>query len=153
MNKALATWNIVVTLILVLLFAFNFRSRSKVHAEEAPQTIKTHRLEIVDDVGKIKAVLEADGTDRSGPKLVLFDSAGREAAILSVNSNGYGTMYFQDKRLQGKVSVGYLWGSDTPTPRNEDDPLSSWGIRIRGINGTQKSFGLLNDGQPISERK
>jgi hypothetical protein len=41
-------------------------------------------------------------------KLVFYDDAGREAAFLTVNSKGYGTMYFQDKTTEGKVSVGYL---------------------------------------------
>ena len=153
MTKALAIWNIVVTVMLVAVLGSRLSPHDKVRPTEATEVIRTSRLEIVDQGGKTRAVLESDKANSSNPKLVFYNDAGREAAFLIVNSNGYGTMYFQDKKTEGEVSVGYLWGSDTPTPPDSEDPLSSWGIRVRGTNGVQKSFGLLNNGQPIPGRK
>ena len=153
MKKALVIWNLVLTVTLAAVLVVKFSSGDKVRAAEVPEVIRTTRLELVDQNGKTRAVLETDAANSSNPKLVFYNDVGREAALLTVNSKGYGTMYFQDKKTEGKVSVGYLWGSDTPTPQNSEDPLSSWGIRVRGSNGTQTSFGLLNNGQPIHGRK
>jgi hypothetical protein len=150
MNKTLVVWNVVVTVMLAVVLAVKFSSEDKVRAvAEAPKVIRAARLELIDQNGKTKAVLETDAADSLNPKLVFYNDAGRAAAFLTVNSKGYGTMYFQDKKTEGKVSVGYLWGSDTPTPPDSEDPLSSWGIGVRGSNGVQTSFGLLNNGQPI----
>jgi hypothetical protein len=152
MIRVLAVWNIVLTVILVVVLTSRFDVSTKVRAAENAQVVRASRLEIVDQSGKTRAVLGVDGTN-SGPKLSLYNNDGREAAFLMVNSQGYGTMYFQDKKTEGKVSVGYLWGSDTATPSDIEDPLSSWGIRVRGLNGAQTSFGLLNDGHPIPQSR
>jgi hypothetical protein len=151
MIKVLAIWNIVLTAILIGVLTSKFSANSEVRAAETAQVVRTNRLEIVDQNGKTRAVLGIDNPG-SVPKLSLYSSEGREAAFLTLNSKGYGTMYFQDKKTEGKVSVGYLWGSDTPTPSDIEDPLSSWGIRVRALNGAQTSFGLLNDGQPTPSR-
>jgi hypothetical protein len=149
MKITLVFWNIGVTLALVVVLYLKLSPSGKVRAEGFPEVVRTSRLELVDQSGKIKAVLEIDAANSSNPKLVFYNNAGREAAFLTVNSKGYGTLYFQDKKTEAKVSVGYLWGSDTPTPPGEEDPLSSWGIRVRGANGVQTNFGLLNNGRPI----
>jgi len=149
MKNFLAIWNISVTLALLLVLTVKQSPFGKVRAEAFPEVIRTHRLELVDQNGKMKAVLETDAANSSNPKLVFYNDEGREATFLTINSKGYGTMYFQDKRTEGKVSVGYLWGSDTPTRPDEEDPLSSWGIRVRGINGVQTNFGLLSNGRVI----
>lgn len=149
MKNTLVVWNIGVTLALIVVLSLKLLPSGKVRAEGVPEVVRTNRLELVDQSGKMRAVLEIDAANSSNPKLVFYNDAGREAAFLTVNSKGYGTMYFQDKRTEGKVSVGYLWGSDTPTPPGEEDPLSSWGIRVRGINGVQTNFGLLSNGRPI----
>ncbi|HEX7158452.1 MAG TPA: hypothetical protein VF214_05545 [Edaphobacter sp.] len=152
MIRVLAIWNIIVTTILLGVLISKSRVESGTRAAEAVPVVRANRVEIVDQNGKMRAVLGIDNSD-SVPKLALYNTEGREAAFLTLNSNGYGTMYFQDKKTEGKVSVGYLWGSDTPTPSDIEDPLSSWGIRVRGINGVQTSFGLLNNDQPISQSK
>jgi hypothetical protein len=153
MNKALVTWNILLTLMLAATLTLRSLSNHRGGAEEAVRVIRAARIELVDQRGKTKAVFEADGPGSSGPMLALYDGAGREAAFLTVSSKGYGTLYFRDKQTEGKVSVGYLWGSDTPSPADTEDPLSSWGIRVRGHNGSQVSFGVLNNGEPILEHK
>ena len=152
MIKVLAIWNIVLTVVLIGVLTSKFDINSGVRAAETAPVVRTNRLEIVDQNGKTRAVLGIDNPG-SVPKLSLYSSEGHEAAFLTLNSMGYGTMYFQDNRTEGKVSVGYLWGSDTATPPEVEDPLSSWGIRVRGLNGDQNSFGLLNNGQPISGHK
>jgi len=153
MNRVLVCWNFVITVILILLLTSRFSSHAKVQVANTAEVVRTNRVEIVDQNGKIKATLGMDGTDSSNPKLVLYNSAGHEAAFLTVNSKGYGAIYFQDKKTEGKVAVGYLWGSDSATPSEVEDPLSSWGIRVRGLNGTQTSFGVLSSGQNISQSK
>jgi hypothetical protein len=148
MIKLFAIWNTIVTVSLVAVLFALLSNHQDVKAADATDTVRTSRLEIIDRSGKTKAVL---GVDQEGanPKLVLYSNDGREAAFLTLNSNGYGTLYFQNKQTEGKVSVGYLWGSDTLGIKQAEDPLSSWGIRVRGLNGSQTNFGLLNNGQPI----
>lgn len=152
MIRVLAIWNIVVTVILIGLLTSRSGVDAGVKAAENAQVVRANRLEIIDQNGKTRAILGVDSPN-SAPKLSLYSSEGREAAFISLNSKGYGTMYFQDKKTEGKVSVGYLWGSDTPTPPDREDPLSSWGIRVRGNNGAQTNFGFLSNGQPIPGRK
>lgn len=151
MIKLLAIWNLVVTVSLIAVIVA-LLSHRRVNATGQTGTIRTSRLEIIDRNGKTKALL---GVDPEGldPRLVLYNEHGREAAFLTLNSNGYGTLYFQNKQTEGKVSVGYLWGSDTLGPTQVEDPLSSWGIRVRGLNGSQANFGLLNDGQILPGTK
>jgi hypothetical protein len=153
MNKPLLIWNVFVTVMLAAILTMRSSSDGRVRAAEAPEVVRTSRLELVDQSGRTRALLETDKANSSNPKLVFYDGAGREAAFLTVNSMGYGTMYFQGKTTEGKVSIGYLWGSDTSTPSGSEDPLSSWGMRVRGNNGIQTNFGLLTNGQSIPERK
>jgi hypothetical protein len=61
---------------------------------------------------------------------------------------GYGTMFFRGRQLTGKVSVGYLRGSDSIVP-NKEDPLSAWGIRVIDVDEKETTFGMANDGHPI----
>lgn len=151
--KLLIVWNAAVTIVLTAVLFILFSHRSKVEHVSPTDVVRTSRLEIVDPNGKIKAVLGTEDGRSSSPKLILYNQEGREAAILTVNSNGYATMYFQDKRTDGKVSVGYLWGSDTLSSAETEDPLASWGIRVRGQNLRQTSFGLLNNGESIPQSK
>jgi hypothetical protein len=151
--KLLIICNALITLILVAVVAVVLSTGKRQRQFDTTAITRTKRLEIVDQGGKVKAVLECNQENGSQPKLVLYNTEGREAVFITVNSKGYGTIYFQNRLTDGKVSVGYLWGSDTPTPSTIDDPLSSWGIRVRGVNGTTGSFGLLNSGQPIAESK
>ncbi len=149
MIKVLSIWNAIVTAVLVALLVSKYSSNRDVKPAETSQVIRTGRLEIIDQAGKMRAAIEAGKAGSSNPAVTLYNDEGREAAILTVNSEGYGTMYFQSKQTEAKVSVGYLWGSDTPTPAGQEDPLSSWGIRVRGQDSAQTSFGMLNNGQPI----
>ncbi len=151
--KLLIFWNAAVTVVLTAVLFTLFSHRNKVEQVSSTEVVRTSRLEIVDPNGKTKAVFGIGDRQSSGPKLILYNQEGREAAILTVNSSGYATMYFQDKRMDGKVSVGYLWGSDTLSSTETEDPLASWGIRVRGQNLRQTSFGLLNNGESISQSK
>jgi hypothetical protein len=148
-KNTLVIWNVCVTLTLIVVVFLKGPPFGKVRPEGFQKVIRTSRLELVDESGKVKAVFETDAANSSNPKLVFYNDAGREAAFLTVNPKGYATMYLQDKRIDGRVSVGYLWGSDTPTPPDEEDPLSSWGIRVQGTNGDQTNFGMLSNGRPI----
>ena len=148
MIRLLAVWNVILTVIVVVLLSFRFDLNTEVRAAENVQVVRANRLEILDQSGKTRAVLGVDAPN-ANPKLSLYDNNGREATFLTLNSQGYATMYFQSKQTEAKVSLGYLWGSDSPTASELEDPLGSWGVRVRGVNGTQTSFGMLNNGQSI----
>ena len=153
MIKLLILWNAAVTIVLTAVLFVLFLHRSNVEHANSTELVRTNRLEIVDRNGKVKAAMGTENGVSSSPKFILYDQEGGEAAIVTVNSSGYATIYFQDKRTEGKVSVGYLWGSDTLSTGETEDPLASWGIRVRGRNLRQTSFGLLNNGEPIPQLK
>jgi hypothetical protein len=147
MIKALAIANAAVTVLLIFALLFMW-SRHHDVSNDTPEVVRTKRLEIVDRSGKVRAVAGTEENASANPKIILYDEAAREAAILTLNSKGLGTLYFQSKETEGKVAVGYLWGSDT-VPTSESDPLGSWGIRVLGPNGQQNGFGLTIGGRPL----
>ena len=146
MVRILAVWNILLTVTLAVVLISRSSMGTNIRAAEHTQIVRTKRLEIVDQSGKTRAVLGADGANAS-PKLSLYNNDGREAAFLMLNSQGYGTLYFQSKQTESKVALGYLWGSDSLSDSRAEDSLASWGVRVKGMNGTQTSFGLLNSGR------
>jgi hypothetical protein len=100
-----------------------------------PQTqtsVRARNFEVVDGNGQIKAQIGYDNAN-STPVLYLNDRLGHPAVLLRLTPEGYATMYFQRGVEEGKVAVGYLWGSDT-LRKGEEDPLATWGIRIRDPN-------------------
>jgi hypothetical protein len=152
MIRFLAIWNIIITITLILVLKTVFDARASAASLESAQIIRTTRLEILDKSGKVRAILAGDD-EYSTPKFSLLNSDGRPAALIMVNQLGYGTLYFQSKDVEGKVSVGYQWGSDS-FPQNQEDPLASWGVRVRGANGdVVTSFGVGNGGQILEPRK
>ena len=110
--------------------------------EEAPRSqevVRARRLEIMDSAGKLRAVLDSDR--EAEPELVLLDKQGHKALLMTTNNLGYATVYFQSQSTEGKVSVGYLWGSDSIEPGVED-PLARWGVRLRGKDEAIKDLSL-----------
>ena len=152
MLKFLAVWNIIISIALILVFKTAFDARAAAASRESAQVIRATRLEILDKTGKVRAILAGDD-EYSTPKFSLLTSDGRPAALMMVNPLGYGTLYFQSKDVEGKVSVGYQWGSDS-LPQDQDDPLSSWGVRVRGPHGdVVTSFGVRSGGEILEPRK
>jgi hypothetical protein len=75
------------------------------------------------------------------PQILLRDGHGNIAVLLNINERGEGTLYFNSKDREGKVGLGYLWGSDTP-PASGEDPLGAWGLRVMGRDGRTAAIGL-----------
>jgi hypothetical protein len=147
--KALCIGNAFVTLILAVTVAFlllDRRLRNDLQSMQAgpAQVIRTHRLEIVDDKGHVNGVFGYDSKLGTTPLLSLSNQEGRPAVGIIVNSLGYGTIYFNSKQREGMVSVGYLWGSDCCYAPNEENPLSSWGVRLNPAS-KGKAFAVANN--------
>jgi hypothetical protein len=128
MLKGLAVVNAIVTVVLLVILLRVLKRESR--PQTASDTIRTKLVEIENPQGKVAATLGyTDGSHQ--PAFSLYDSGGRQAVTISLNSRGEATMYFSDPKTEGIVSVGYLWGSDVVSSPDEEDPLGSWGIRIR----------------------
>ena len=116
--------------------------------DDSSQVLRVHRLELTDDNGKVRAVVGMQ-KGASEPEVTLLDEQGRLAATLRADKRGQATLYFSDPNdrnggtnggIEGRVSVGYLWGSDCCYKPGEYDPLGSWGIRVQ----TKDSSGFLS---------
>lgn len=116
--------------------------------DDSSQVLRVHRLELTDDDGKVRAIVGMQ-KGASQPEVTLLNEQGRSAVTLSVDKRGQATLYFSDPNdrkggtdggIEGRVSVGYLWGSDCCYKPGEYDPLGSWGIRVQ----TRKSNGFMS---------
>jgi hypothetical protein len=112
------------------------------------QLIRTRSIELLDKDGKVRARLSVvkDGMDER-PEVSLLTPEGRPSVLLTLNGRGEGTLYFSSPQTEGKVAVGYVWGSDVP-PQSEEDLLGFWGLRVLGQSGLTEAVGIGNDGQP-----
>ena len=146
MPKILSMCHAVLTLVLLGVVIFLLQRHDG--TRHSPDVIQAHRVEVIDRNGKVTAAL--DGDREEAPAMVLLDKDGHEALLMTVNSLGYAAAYFNSKRTEGKVSVGYLWGSDS-LPENTEDPLARWGIRVRGMNGTVKDLSLPENSPPTEQ--
>ena len=133
---------VLLTLLASLAFTGCHRAKQAevVKAHDDPsQVLRVHRLELTDDNGKVRAIVGI-GKGASEPEVSLLDEQGRSAATLRVDKRGQATLYFSDPNdrnggttggIDGRVSVGYLWGSDCCYKPGQYDPLGSWGIGVR----------------------
>jgi hypothetical protein len=155
MIRLVLIWNVVLTVLLVVLLVTNRHDRSAKPPLQAgvPQAdvLRARRVEIVDREGRLTAML-GEGSDGYVPAegLTLFDSLGRKAVILTLDNRGYGMLYFQGKNTMGKVTVGYFTGNDEVVPPSKEDPGGMWGIRVLRPNSeAPQVFGVQGDGRPI----
>jgi hypothetical protein len=111
--------------------------------------IRGRQIELTDAKGNARiriATTSVDGSER--PEITMLGADGRPSVLLSVNQKGEGTLYFSSPEKEGKVALGYVWGSDVQ-PKSSEDPLALWGLRVLGRNGQVQSVGIGNDGHSI----
>jgi hypothetical protein len=110
--------------------------------------LRTKKVEIVDDEGRIRGILGlvGDRASESQPRLVLRDTDGREVILLNVSRNGEGFLGFSSKDIEGVVIIGELPGSDTV---GSNDNVGVWGLMVRASDGRRSSMGFLKSGDPV----
>jgi hypothetical protein len=116
-------------------------------------TIRGRQIELTDAKGRTRLKMSAatiDGYER--PEITMLGADGRPSVVLSVNQRGEGTLYFSSPEKEGKVALGYVWGSDVQ-PKSLEDPLALWGLRVLGRNGQAQSIGIGNDGHSVVPTK
>lgn len=153
MIRLLITWNIVITTLLaVLLLSNRHVGSTKTPLQTGvtqPDVLRVRRVEIVDQQGRLTMVL-GQQSERGRKGLFLLDPDGREAVELGLNDRGYGTLYFQSKQMDAKVSVGYFTENDEVVPLSQEDPGGAWGIRVLRPNlKVPQVFGVQVDDRPI----
>lgn len=119
------------------------------HQPDSSTLIRAKSIELIDEKGNIRArlgVMKVDGHEQ--PEVTLLGEDGHPSVLLSVNHRGEGTLYFNSPKTEGKVGVGYLWGSDVQFEKGED-PLGLWGLRVLGRNGQRETVGIANNGKPV----
>jgi hypothetical protein len=114
-----------------------------------PTLIRTRAIELTDEQGKVRATISTvkiEGHEQ--PQIALLDQDGHSSVLLSVNRRGEGTVYFSSPDREGRVALGYVWGSDAQAATGQD-PLGLWGMRVLGRNGQVEALGIGNDGKPV----
>lgn len=125
-------------------------SSRKVDAQS--DTVQAKRVEIRDSSNRVRVENGiANQSGRDVPEMTFRDEKGNVASLLTLDETGNGTLYFSGNGTEGKVAVGYLWGSDVRSPGKED-PFGAWGIRVLGRDGFQNSMGISNSGKAIVPR-
>jgi hypothetical protein len=104
-KNTLVIWNVCVTLTLIVVVFLKGPPFGKVRPEGFQKVIRTSRLELVDESGKVKAVFETDAANSSNPKLVFYNDAGREAAFLDRQSEGL-CHYVLPRQENRRKSIG-----------------------------------------------
>ncbi len=117
------------------------------HGAEPPLPIKTTTIQLVDRLGRVRMTIGTLDNEDGKPEIEMTDPAGKALVVLSTNSRDEGTLYFSSAAQEGKVALGYLWGSDTPS--TGEDPLGAWGLRVLGDSRGLSSMGIAvgNDGK------
>jgi hypothetical protein len=134
--------NIFVVLLSVLLSVSASLWLTSSRKKEFAKVVQTGTIELVDDQHRVRGTIGLVKTDgQEVPQILLRDGHGNIAVLLSINERGEGTLYFNSKDKEGKVGLGYLWGSDTP-PASGEDPLGAWGLRVLGRDGRAVGFGI-----------
>ncbi len=121
------------------------------HRQTADGTtlIKVKKIELVDDHNNVRAsigLVDVSGTQQ--PQISLIREDGIPSVLLSVNERGEGTVYFNSPDMEGKVAVGYIWGSDV-SPINKQDPFGMWGLKVLGRDSQSEAIGIGNDGKMV----
>jgi hypothetical protein len=113
---------------------------------ERAAPIKTTAIQLIDKLGRVRMTLGTLESQDGQPEMRMTDATGKVLVLLSANSRDEGTLYFSTPNQEGKVAIGYLWGSDTPSVG--EDPLGSWGVRVLGRQDLS-SMGIAvgNDGK------
>lgn len=114
--------------------------------------MQAKHVEIMDSENRVRVEIGvANQSGRDVSQMIFRDERGNIASLLTLNTLGNGTLYFSGNGTEGKVAVGYLWGSDSK-PTGEDDPLGAWGIRILGRDGLQTAIGVSESGAVIAPK-
>jgi hypothetical protein len=123
------------------------------HDQQLPNIIRSKRIELVDDQGRIRAVFEVAGRDGSSPYLVMRDADGRDEIEMGVGPKGQGALAFASEHWnQGTVVLGYLNVTDPDAAGRqlqEVDKTGGWGLQVRSPQGPYTGIGFFNSGRSI----
>jgi hypothetical protein len=107
-------------------------------------------IQLIDDQHKVRGIIGfSQISGHQQPQILLRGEDGQTSILLTLDERGEGTLYFNSKDKEGKVGLGYLWGSDT-TSVGEEDFLGAWGLRVLGQNGQTTGVGIGNNGRLIA---
>ena len=112
-------------------------------------TIRVKRMELVDDHGAVRGVLEVRPSQKGEqlPRLVFLNDEGRDAFALGLEPRGRGYLEFvnNDALLQQRaIKLGYLVLDDT-VPHSPS--FTGWGLIVGATNTRQTLMGISDNGQ------
>lgn len=148
----------IVSSLLVTRWATQERRSSFNKIDSTVGTIKVRSIQVVDDVGRVRAKLEMRRPygGEEIPHLVMLDATGTEAIEMLVNQRGDGTLSFSnDFWPQGAIVLGHLQTVDDGTEsksRATEDATGAWGLQFRNRDGRYMGIGFANSGVPFTPR-
>jgi hypothetical protein len=134
----------------VLLSAMSSLMVVKYQGHAPSDTVRVKKLELVDDHGAVRGVLEVRPS-REGeqlPRLVLFNDEGRDAIAIGLGPSGRGYLGIvnNDAPIQrSAINLGYLYLDDT-VPHSP--AMTGWGLLV-GNKNRRTLMGISEAGQPL----
>lgn len=118
----------------------------------SPDVLQGRALELTDSAGKVRIrITGGNAANKDKPEITLLDEGGRPSALLSTDGRGQSTLYFNSPDKEGKVALGYIWGSDVHPEGS--DPLAIWGMRVLGRDGQNEAVGIGSDGRLVQRSR
>lgn len=122
---------------------------------EAGNTIRTQKIELVDDKGKVRAAFKLVRGDGGGmePELSMWDDRGEEAVRLRLDEKGMGRLTVtgkDDSGMRDGVTLGRLELDGTfPNPKDR----TGWGVVVQnhqaGPLRDTTSIGIMDSGKRL----
>ncbi len=126
-----------------------------------PDVVRAKRVELIDASGRIRGAFQLTPTQEGDvvPGLVMSDADGREAIMMGVSRQGFGTLAFSsDHWNEGAVALGYLGKGDDVWEGEEKEREKAkergiWGLEVKSPKGQYTMVGYKSDGMLLEPNR
>ncbi len=126
-----------------------------------PDVVRAKRIELIDASGRIRGAFQLTPTQEGDvvPGLVMSDADGRQAIMMGVSRQGFGTLAFSsDHWNAGAVALGYLGTGDDVWEGEEKEREKAkergiWGLEVRSPNSQYTMVGYKSNGMLLEPNR
>ncbi len=126
-----------------------------------PDVVRAKRIELIDASGRIRGAFQLTPTQEGDvvPGLVMSDADGRQAIMMGVSRQGFGTLAFSsDHWNAGAVALGYLGTGDDVWEGEEKEREKAkergiWGLEVRSPNSQSTMVGYKSNGMLLEPNR
>ena len=126
-----------------------------------PNVVRAKRIELIDASGRVRGAFQLTPTQEGDvvPGLVMSDANGRQAIMMGVSRQGFGTLAFSsDHWNAGAVALGYLGTGDDVWEGEEKEREKAkergiWGLEVRSPNSQSTMVGYKSNGMLLEPNR